>query len=131
MLSGLNFTNILRAAFYVQKCFSQLLYAYSLSLYSFGNKKLAQKLIVKSWFMTSELFFFYPLKSKLICSFFLISESIWSCFILLRCIAAPLNEKLSINLPLKIALTERDLYLGRKTLTSTRYFGIPGCTQPW
>ena len=44
-----NFTNILQAAFWFEKCFAQLSYAYSLGLQFFGKRKLAQKQLVKCW----------------------------------------------------------------------------------
>jgi len=44
-----NFTNILRAAFVVQKCFAQLLSNYSLALYFFVKRISVQKLLIKHW----------------------------------------------------------------------------------
>ena len=46
---GVNFTNILQAAFFVQKSFEQLFCSYSIGLYFFGKRKLAQKLLLKCW----------------------------------------------------------------------------------
>jgi hypothetical protein len=44
---GVNFTNILRAPFSYESFFAQLLCAYNLGLYFFGERILAQKLLIK------------------------------------------------------------------------------------
>jgi len=44
---GVNFTNILRAAFFVRKCLLKLFSNYSLALKFFGERILAQKAVKK------------------------------------------------------------------------------------
>jgi len=48
-ISGVNFANILRVAFFVWYCFAKFFSTYSLQLYIFGNIILAQKLLIICW----------------------------------------------------------------------------------
>jgi len=49
MPPGVNFTNILWAPFFVQKCFAKLFSNYSMAWHFFDEMIFAQKLLVKCW----------------------------------------------------------------------------------
>ncbi len=52
---GVNFINLLRAPFLYQSVYTQLLSSYSLALYFYGSKTLAQKLLIKCWWTWLQL----------------------------------------------------------------------------